>query len=119
MRIHEPRCCLRCCCDRWVENSIRHGADSASSIVDVYVQPWFHGEYKIVMKDGETINWSGRYVTGGFSVANSDLNYQTAELRVPITGEDARHLTISQVPGNQLAQHVAKIGGEVQVAILV
>jgi two-component system LytT family response regulator len=30
------------------------------------LQPWFHGEYKIVMKDGQTINWSRRYVTGGF-----------------------------------------------------
>ena len=29
------------------------------------LQPWFHGEYKIVMKDGETINWSRRYVTAG------------------------------------------------------
>ena len=30
------------------------------------LQPWFHGEYKIVMKDGETITWSRRYVTAGF-----------------------------------------------------
>jgi two-component system LytT family response regulator len=30
------------------------------------LQPWFHGEYKIVMRDGETIMWSRRYVTAGF-----------------------------------------------------
>jgi two-component system LytT family response regulator len=30
------------------------------------LQPWFHGEYRIVMKDGATINWSRRYITGGF-----------------------------------------------------
>jgi two-component system LytT family response regulator len=30
------------------------------------LQPWFHGEYKIVMKDGATVSWSRRYVTGGF-----------------------------------------------------
>jgi two-component system LytT family response regulator len=29
-------------------------------------QPWFHGEYKIVMKDGATVTWSRRYVTTGF-----------------------------------------------------
>jgi two-component system LytT family response regulator len=30
------------------------------------LQPWFHGEYKIVMKDGATITWSRRFVTAGF-----------------------------------------------------
>ena len=30
------------------------------------LQPWFHGEYKIVMKDGATITWSRRYVSTGF-----------------------------------------------------
>ncbi|SRR5579883_59403 len=30
------------------------------------LQPWFHGEYKIVMKDGSTVSWSRRYVTAGF-----------------------------------------------------
>ena len=30
------------------------------------LQPWFHGEYKIVMKDGATVSWSRRYVTTGF-----------------------------------------------------
>jgi two-component system LytT family response regulator len=30
------------------------------------LQPWFHGEYKIVMKDGATVSWSRRYVTAGF-----------------------------------------------------
>ncbi|MBZ5601412.1 MAG: LytTR family DNA-binding domain-containing protein [Acidobacteriia bacterium] len=30
------------------------------------LQPWFHGEYKIVMKDGSTVSWSRRYVTSGF-----------------------------------------------------
>ena len=30
------------------------------------LQPWFHGEYKIVMKDGSTVNWSRRYVVAGF-----------------------------------------------------
>jgi len=29
------------------------------------LQPWFHGEYKILMKDGATLNWSRRYVTAG------------------------------------------------------
>jgi two-component system LytT family response regulator len=27
------------------------------------LQPWFHGEYKIVMKDGSVIPWTRRYVT--------------------------------------------------------
>jgi len=27
------------------------------------LQPWFHGEYKIVMKDGVTIPWTRRYIT--------------------------------------------------------
>jgi DNA-binding LytR/AlgR family response regulator len=27
------------------------------------LQPWFHGEYKIVMKDGATIPWTRRYIT--------------------------------------------------------
>jgi two-component system LytT family response regulator len=27
------------------------------------LQPWFHGEYKIIMKDGATIPWTRRYVT--------------------------------------------------------
>ncbi len=27
------------------------------------LQPWFHGEYKIVMKDGTTIPWTRRYIT--------------------------------------------------------
>jgi len=30
------------------------------------LQPWFHGEYKIAMKDGATITWSRRYVANGF-----------------------------------------------------
>jgi two-component system LytT family response regulator len=30
------------------------------------LQPWFHGEYKIVMKHGATVSWSRRYVTSGF-----------------------------------------------------
>lgn len=30
------------------------------------LQPWFHGEYKIVMKDGATVTWSRRFVTAGF-----------------------------------------------------
>jgi two-component system LytT family response regulator len=29
------------------------------------LQPWFHGEYKIVMKDGAVIAWSRRFVTAG------------------------------------------------------
>jgi two-component system LytT family response regulator len=32
-----------------------------ASIVEL--QPWFHGEYKIVMKDGATIPWTRRYIT--------------------------------------------------------
>jgi two-component system LytT family response regulator len=31
------------------------------------LQPWFHGEYKIVMKDGATIPWTRRYVTADAS----------------------------------------------------
>jgi two-component system LytT family response regulator len=27
------------------------------------LQPWFHGEYKILMKDGATIPWTRRYIT--------------------------------------------------------
>jgi two-component system LytT family response regulator len=27
------------------------------------LQPWFHGEYKILMKDGTTIPWTRRYIT--------------------------------------------------------
>ena len=27
------------------------------------LQPWFHGEYKIVMKDGATIPWTRRFIT--------------------------------------------------------
>jgi two-component system LytT family response regulator len=27
------------------------------------LQPWFHGEYKIVMKSGATITWTRRYIT--------------------------------------------------------
>lgn len=27
------------------------------------LQPWFHGEYKIVMKDGAIIPWTRRYIT--------------------------------------------------------
>ncbi len=27
------------------------------------LQPWFHGEYKIMMKDGATIPWTRRYIT--------------------------------------------------------
>jgi two-component system LytT family response regulator len=30
------------------------------------LQPWFHGEYKIVMRDGATVAWSRRYVSAGF-----------------------------------------------------
>jgi two-component system, LytTR family, response regulator len=30
------------------------------------LQPWFHGEYKIVMRDGSTVMWSRRFVTAGF-----------------------------------------------------
>jgi two-component system LytT family response regulator len=30
------------------------------------LQPWFHGEYKIVMKDGATVSWSRRYIAAGF-----------------------------------------------------
>jgi two-component system LytT family response regulator len=30
------------------------------------LQPWFHGEYKIVMKDGAIVTWSRRFVTTGF-----------------------------------------------------
>jgi two-component system, LytTR family, response regulator len=26
------------------------------------LQPWFHGEYKIILKDGAQINWSRRYI---------------------------------------------------------
>jgi two-component system, LytTR family, response regulator len=29
------------------------------------LQPWFHGEYKIVMKDGSTVSWSRKYVQAG------------------------------------------------------
>jgi two-component system LytT family response regulator len=29
------------------------------------LQPWFHGEYKIIMKDGAVVPWSRRYVTAG------------------------------------------------------
>ena len=29
------------------------------------LQPWFHGEYKIVMRGGETVSWSRRYVRAG------------------------------------------------------
>ncbi len=29
------------------------------------LQPWFHGEYKIVMNDGSTVSWSRRYVQAG------------------------------------------------------
>ena len=31
------------------------------------LQPWFHGEYKIVMKDGWTIPWTRRYITADAS----------------------------------------------------
>jgi two-component system LytT family response regulator len=31
------------------------------------LQPWFHGEYKIVMKDGATIPWTRRYITADAS----------------------------------------------------
>ena len=31
------------------------------------LQPWFHGEYKIVMKDGTTIPWTRRYITADAS----------------------------------------------------
>lgn len=30
------------------------------------LQPWFHGEYRIVMKDGSTVAWSRRYIGAGF-----------------------------------------------------
>lgn len=30
------------------------------------LQPWFHGEYKVIMKDGAAVTWSRRYVTAGF-----------------------------------------------------
>jgi two-component system, LytTR family, response regulator len=29
------------------------------------LQPWFHGEYKIVVKDGSVVTWSRRFVTAG------------------------------------------------------
>jgi len=29
------------------------------------LQPWFHGEYKILMSDGTTLTWSRRYVASG------------------------------------------------------
>jgi len=29
------------------------------------LQPWFHGEYKVVMKDGATLTWTRRYLAGG------------------------------------------------------
>ncbi len=29
------------------------------------LQPWFHGEYKIVMKDGSTVSWSRKFVQAG------------------------------------------------------
>lgn len=32
------------------------------------LQPWFHGEYKIILKDGSEISWSRRYID-----RNSDL----------------------------------------------
>lgn len=31
------------------------------------LQPWFHGEYKIAMKDGATIPWTRRYITADAS----------------------------------------------------
>ena len=31
------------------------------------LQPWFHGEYKIVMKDGAVVTWSRRFVTAGLA----------------------------------------------------
>lgn len=31
------------------------------------LQPWFHGEYRIVMKDGMTIPWTRRYITADAS----------------------------------------------------
>jgi two-component system LytT family response regulator len=31
------------------------------------LQPWFHGEYKIVMKDGTSIPWTRRYITADAS----------------------------------------------------
>ena len=31
------------------------------------LQPWFHGEYKIVMKDGTTIPWTRRFITADVS----------------------------------------------------
>jgi two-component system LytT family response regulator len=31
------------------------------------LQPWFHGEYKIIMKDGTTIPWTRRYITADAS----------------------------------------------------
>jgi two-component system LytT family response regulator len=31
------------------------------------LQPWFHGEYKVVMKDGVTIPWTRRYITADAS----------------------------------------------------
>jgi two-component system, LytTR family, response regulator len=31
------------------------------------LQPWFHGEYKIVMQDGVTIPWTRRYITADAS----------------------------------------------------
>jgi two-component system LytT family response regulator len=29
------------------------------------LQPWFHGEYKIVMSDGSVVSWSRKFVTNG------------------------------------------------------
>jgi two-component system LytT family response regulator len=29
------------------------------------LQPWFHGEYKVILKDGSTVTWSRRYVKAG------------------------------------------------------
>jgi len=31
------------------------------------LQPWFHGEYKVVLKDGATIPWTRRYITADAS----------------------------------------------------
>jgi len=31
------------------------------------LQPWFHGEYKVVMRDGATLPWTRRYITADAS----------------------------------------------------
>jgi hypothetical protein len=44
---------------------------------------------------------------------------QPAELRLIVAGEDRGHVLVAELARDQLAQHIAEIRGQVEVAILV